>query len=258
MSSTNKKKSFFRLSDLKNQYQMGAHLGHKANPLIERHLSWHPSMASALLGKRNGLTFISSQTTEKSLCRAFYILAEIINKKGHVLVVNTNPDFYKLCQYTVARLNSPYVSSCFFKWTGGTLTNYKQVSKSIHSFIKFTERCESTQTSLNVFDFPRYQKMKKCFQGYFLTNNSNQGMNNTIKLTLPQKPDIIFCMNPQENKNLILEAKKLNIPVIALVESNANITFIDYPIPSNHSSMEFTFYVLKKFVTLVNALQNTK
>ena len=74
--------------------------------------------------------------------------------------------------------------------------------------------------------------------------------NNKVFLAFNKKPDIVFLMNPNENRHIIAEANKMHVPVIALVESNTNLNGISYPIPANAYSAFFIYYCIKKILKL--------
>jgi small subunit ribosomal protein S2 len=130
-----------------------------------------------------------------------------------------------------------------YKWIGGTLTNWKQISKSVLTFAKFSERCENFLIKNNI-DFPKYVRVKKCFQGLLYKENQK------MLLAFNQKPDLIFLINPNENQTILNEAYRLHIPVIAFTESNTNPKEITYSIPVNNYSMKFIYYCLKKIIKM--------
>jgi ribosomal protein S2 len=286
---TQKKNSNIKNLQISSEdFSMGSHYGHQSFPLTSRS-SWNPSLSKDHLGFCENVAFINPLQTQKSLLRAFYIVAGVLKNKGHILLINTSPNYTKLCHYVsgpsislsnlemgtysttqtkkeqksnnretkeLLFLNKSSVSSCFYKWVSGTLTNYKQVSKSIHSYMRFTQLFGHDH---KVVDFPRYQKVNKSFQGYVkyepkMSHNLPNNSSNEIQYiqSLPEKPDLLFLMNPSENQNVIFEANKLHIPVIALVQTNTEnmeIQGIDYPILC-HPSVEFTYYILKKITQL--------
>lgn len=193
-------------------------------------------------------------------------LQKVIQRKGHILIVNTNPEFSQFCKNlgvltlhsqeieTLSRNSQSFLldniytenkslSFIHYKWVGGTLTNWKQVSKSVLTYAKFAERCEKFLLKNNI-DFPRYNKIKECFHG-LITKRKGK-----IFLAFNDKPDLVFLMNPNENRHIIAEANKMHIPVIALVESNTCLNGISYPIPANAYSTFFIYYCLKKILKL--------
>lgn len=209
-------------------------------------------------------------------------------RKGHILIVNTNPEFSQLYKNlsvltgddsrdpvdflrnlskwntfqidsttttnnkkntlniqpdSFQNISSECISYVYYKWVGGTLTNWKQVSKSVLTYAKFAARCDKF-ISRHPLDFPRYKKIKECFQGLI---KKKQGR---VYLAFREKPDIVFLMNPNENRHIIAEANNKHIPVVALVESNTCLKGISYPIPANIYSAFFIYYCVKKILSL--------
>jgi ribosomal protein S2 len=285
----------------------GIPVGHKFLRLSKTNF-WHPLMAPYFLGIRHGISFLDPVQTRKSILRAFYVIAlvlnrketsimdsrfikshnkqraihpnylvgstsffnggkkqelytqekkQIIQRKGHVLIINTNPEFSQLCKNLSALIlhkrnkklldfknqDNSSLSYIYYKWVGGTLTNWKQVSKSVLSYVKFAERCEKFLYR-NRIDFPRYKKVKECFYGLI------RKQQNRVHLAFNEKPDLIFLMNPNENRHIIAEANKMHIPVVALVESNTYLKGISYPIPANAYSAYYIYYCLKKILQI--------
>ena len=242
------------------EYKNGISIGHKSIKLSKGKF-WHPFMTPYLLGIRNKIAIINPSATKKCILRAFFIIALLFKSNGHLLIINTNPEYFVLnknlslltlqpkpslrkrsdISSKYKNLGTSKISYCSSKWVGGTLTNWKQISKSVLTFAKFSERCEKFLLKNNI-EFPRYKKIKTCFQGLIRKQN-----NKTI-LAFYEKPDLIFLVNPNENQNIILEANKLHIPIIAFTESNTNLKGITYPIPLNTYSMNFVYYCLKKLI----------
>lgn len=246
-------------------FNKGVHFGHKSIRLAKTSF-WHPLMADYFLGIRQNVSVLNTQQTLKSLLRAFHIIALILKQKGRILIINTNPEFFRLCnnltnitlngnykplnqldrnQTSYKKLKTPQISYVSYKWIGGTLTNWKQISKSVLTFAKFSERCEKFLIK-NGIDFPKYTRVKKCFQG--LLHKENKKM----LLAFNQKPDLIFLVNPNENKSILNEAYRLHIPVIAFTESSTNPREITYPIPVNNYSIKFIYYCLKKIIKMTH------
>ena len=273
-------------------FNKGINFGHKSIKLAKTNF-WHPLMSDYFLGIRQNVSLFSTQQTLKCLLRAFHIIALILRQKGRILIINTNPEFFRLCnnltnmtligkykapeenlafpqskiedsqsQWFIERtanefsqlntktsnyrsLKTPLISYVSYKWIGGTLTNWKQISKSVLTFAKFSERCEKFLVK-NGIDFPKYTRVKKCFQG--LLHKENQKMS----LAFNQKPDLIFLINPNENQSILNEAYRLHIPVIAFTESSTNPKEINYPIPVNNYSIKFIYFCLKKIIKMTH------
>ena len=268
-------------------FNKGINFGHKSIKLAKTNF-WHPLMSDYFLGIRQNVSLFSTQQTLKCLLRAFHIIALILRQKGRILIINTNPEFFRLCnnltnmtligkykapeenlafpqskiedsqsQWFIERtanefsqlntktsnyrsLKTPLISYVSYKWIGGTLTNWKQISKSVLTFAKFSERCEKFLVK-NGIDFPKYTRVKKCFQGLLYKENQK------MSLAFNQKPDLIFLINPNENQSILNEAYRLHIPVIAFTESSTNPKEINYPIP-----IKFIYFCLKKIIKMAH------
>ena len=259
-------------------FNKGINFGHKSIKLAKTNF-WHPLMSDYFLGIRQNVSIFSTQQTLKCLLRAFHIMALILKQKGCLLIINTNPEFFRLCnnltnmtligKYKASEENSvrsflnkketqlnkktssyknlktPLISYVSYKWIGGTLTNWKQISKSVLTFAKFSERCEKFLVK-NGIDFPKYTRVKKCFQGLLYKENQK------MLLAFNQKPDLIFLINPNENQSILNEAYRLHIPVIAFTESSTNPKEINYPIPVNNYSIKFIYFCLKKIIKMAH------
>lgn len=224
-------------------------IGHQSIHLTKKKY-WHPLLAESFQGIRNQTTLLEPKIAQKLTTRAFYLITLVIRSGGHLLVVNTNPDYSPLVRNlrTLAEDSSWHfgpspLSFSAFKWVGGTLTNWKQVSKSVLTFAKFSQKCRGFLKK-NALEFPRYKKVDTWFQGFF---THYQGKSH---LAFSEKPDILFIFNPNENSHLIREAEKFHIPIVAFVESNTSCKSISYPIPLNSYSMEMVYYYLKKLFSI--------
>lgn len=261
-------------------FNKGLNFGHKSIKL-EKTNYWHPMMSDYFLGIRHDVSILNTQQTLKCVLRAFHVMAMILKQKGRILIINTNPEFFRLCNnlmnitlnskdsivdfsidekklskienfkktdikkniYNYKKLKTPQISYVNYKWIGGTLTNWKQISKSVLTFAKFSERCEKFLVK-NAIDFPKYTKVKKCFQGLLYKENQK------MLLAFNKKPDLLFLINPNENQSILNEAYKLHIPVVAFTESSTNPKGITYPIPVNNYSIKFIYYCLKKIIKM--------
>lgn len=243
-------------------FNKGIHFGHKSIRLAKTQF-WHPLMSDYFLGVRQNVNILNTQQTLKCVLRAFHVIALILKQRGRILIINTNPEFYRLCNnvatitlngknhslknlskkeiFNSKKWHTPLISYVNYKWIGGTLTNWKQISKSVLTFAKFSQRCENFLIK-NSIDFPKYERVKKCFQGLLFKKNQE------ILLAFNQKPDLIFLFNPNENQNVLNEAYRLHIPVIALTEPNTDPREITYPIPVNNYSIKYVYYCLKKIL----------
>lgn len=203
--------------------ELSGHIGTK---------KWHPTMSSNLIGSRNSIYIFDSSKTIIGLTRALDVISSIIQQNGHILFINSNTSYNKLLQKTAELTSQSYVNN---RWVGGTLTNWSVISREIETYQKVHTQLYS-YASLFHLSTPRYEKMKKSFQGF---------------RSPISKPDLLVVLNPLENIEAINEAWVLNIPTIAIVDSNMDLSKITYPIPGNSCSYDFIHYCLDILVKVI-------
>ncbi len=225
----------------KDYIKAKAHTAHKSLNIVGKKRS-HPYSVNFLLGCKNKHVIINPIETFEKFFKSLHVIAFFYRKKGSLLIVNTNPEYGNLIEnfYQSTRLKDFKVYYCNEKWVGGLLTNWKQVSKSIQTFIEFSERFENFILQNNI-NFPRYKKNTQSFQGL-----KKESFTKQIK-----RPDLIFLINPNENRHVVEEAVSLNIPVIAITDSNTNLLGISFPIPGNSNSIEFVHYCLQWITRII-------
>jgi len=219
-----------------------AHIGHKSLNIATKKRS-HPSCVSFLLCSKNKHVINNPLSFLEKFVKSLHIIAYFLKNKKKICIVNTNKDLSNLIEnfYRYTLLENISVYYCNEKWVGGFLTNWKQVKRSIQTYIQFSERFE-TFISKNNINFPRYKKMRQSFQGL----KKEYLKKRPVYLnTDDNRPDLIFLINPNENRHVVEEAVSLNIPVIAITDSNTNLLGISYPIPGNSNSIEFVHYCLQ-------------
>lgn len=222
----------------KNIIKTKAHIAHRSLNINGQKRS-HPYSVDFLLGCKNKHGITSPIDTFEKLYKSLHLIGFFSKKKKSLLIVNTNKDCANFIEnfYQSTPLKNYPVSYCNERWVGGFLTNWKQVSKSVHTFMEFSERFENFIVQNNI-NFPRYKKMKESFQGL--------KKEKSIK-----RPGLIFLINPNENRHVIEEALSLNIPVIAITDSNTNLDGISFPIPGNSNSLEFVHYCLQWITRII-------
>lgn len=189
---------------------------------------WHSSMSPTLLGSRNGMYVINGVKTVIYLSKALQFLHAMVSRGSHVIVVNANPSYNGLVQ-TVCRITGhSYVNE---RWVGGTLTNWHIVSHGIYAYQRIADQFGPYASFLGL-STPRYEKMSHSFRG-FQPNCS--------------RPEIMVVLTPGECVDAVHEAHVLDIPVIAICDSDMNQAKISYPIPGNNESYDFV-YTMMNFI----------
>ena len=227
----------------KDHIQARAHLAHKSLNVVGKKRI-HPYSVGGSLGCKNKHVITNPYQTLQGFLKGLGVISFFYKKNLSLLIVNTNPDSAFLIEnlFHKTDLKDYPVYYCNEKWVGGLLTNWKQVSKRVETYIKFSERFENFILR-NHINFPSYKKMASCFQGLKKQNKRAQ-----IK-----RPDLIFLVNPNENRHVVEEAVSLNIPVIAITDSNTNLLGITFPIPGNSNSLFFVHYCLQWIARIMTA-----
>ena len=198
--------------------EAGVHFGHN----IRR---WNPKMEQYIFGVRNKIHIIDLRITLPLIDVALSKLHEIVSKSGKVLIVGTK----KQCSKTVKELSLE--TQQYFvnkRWLGGTLTNWKTISKSIN-------KLEELEIILNDNNSKNNLSKKELLN---LSREKDKLISNIGGIrTLAGKPDVLIVFDVVKDKLAVLEANKLGIPVIAIVDTNANPDLVDYPIPGNDDAI---------------------
>ncbi len=194
----------------------GAHFGHQTR-------YWSPKMAPYIFGDRNKIHIINLDKTLPMLKEAMNYLGTVAAQGGKILFVGTKRQAGKLVREHAIRCGSPYVD---YRWLGGMLTNFKTVKNSIARLKDLEQRFESGATS-------RLSKKEALTLERERTklDKTLSGIKNMGGL-----PKALFVIDVEEEYIAVAEARKLGIPVVAVVDSNCTLDGIDYVIPGNDDS----------------------
>ncbi|MBQ3475960.1 30S ribosomal protein S2 [Candidatus Saccharibacteria bacterium] len=211
--------------DMKALLESGAHFGHKAS-------RWHPKMAPYIHSKRQDAHIINLEKTVEGLDAALPKITEIAKSGKKVLFVGTKKQMKDVVKEAAESVEMPYVT---VRWVGGTLTNVETVNRQIKKLKDLERRMNSGELE------NRYSKLEvQRFQEEIDVLNERYG---GIK-DMTEQPAAIVVVDANEEKNAIKEAKSLNIPVFAFVDTNVDPTSVDYVIPMNDDSIKATKLVL--------------
>jgi len=197
---------------IKDLLEAGVHLGHKT-------FRWNPKMKPFIFGEKNSVHIIDLSQTLELLNKALLELHRCASSNGKILFVSTKKQASELVANVAKETNNFYVNH---RWLGGMLTNWNTINKSIKRLKKIEEDLKLEDTG-----FTKKELIKMSMEKEKL-NRSLGGISNMKKL-----PDMIFIIDTNIESLAVLEAKKLNIPIVAVVDSNSNPEFIDFPIPGN-------------------------
>ncbi len=198
--------------------ESGVHFGHNVR-------RWNPKMEEYIFGVRNNIHIFDLRITVEAINSALVKLHETVKKSGKVLFVGTK----KQCADVVRDL--AMINNNFFvnkRWLGGTLTNWKTISNSIN-------RLNEVEIFLNDPSLTNSVSKKELLE---LSREKNKlEMNIGGIKNLNGKPDLIIIFDVLKDKLAVLEAKKLNIPIIGIVDTNSDPELIDYVIPGNDDAI---------------------
>ena len=202
---------------IKTLLDAGAHFGHQT----ER---WNPKMLPYIFGERNGVHIINLDHTMKKWEIARKFIADRVALGGNVLFVGTKAQSRDIIRREAIRSGSFYVTS---RWLGGTLTNFPTIRKSISRMTKLEELLAAAEVEGSKVKLSKKEKLNISRQIDKLV--ANIGGIRTMK----KSPDVLFVVDINKEDLAVLEAKRLHIPVVALVDSNVNPDVVDFAIPSN-------------------------
>ncbi len=197
--------------------ESGVHYGHQTR-------RWDPRQKSNIYAAKNGIHIINLENTVASLNEAYAVMKEIAERGGRVLFVGTKKQAQAVVMEEALRSGSFYINQ---RWLGGTLTNYRTIQRRIRRLVEI-EQMEETGTINN---YPKKEVILIRKEAERLTNFLG-GIKEMKKL-----PDALFVVDPQEDYNAILEARKLNIPVFGIADTNCDPALLDYPIPGNDDAI---------------------
>lgn len=192
--------------------EAGVHFGHNTR-------RWNPAMASYLFGVRNGVHIIDLEQTVPMLHRAMQAARDVAASGGRVLFVGTKRQAQDRIADAAKKCGQYYVNH---RWLGGMLTNWKTISNSIRRLREMDEKLAESQSGLTKKEIIGMERGREKLE------RSLGGIREMGGL-----PDILFVIDTNKESLAIEEARKLNIPVIAILDSNSDPEGITYPIPGN-------------------------
>ncbi|OYQ68191.1 30S ribosomal protein S2 [Aerococcus sp. 1KP-2016] len=202
---------------MKQLLEAGVHFGHQTR-------RWNPKMDKYIFTERNGIYIIDLQKTVKLVDQAYNAMRELASGDGIALFVGTKKQAQDSIADEATRAGQYYVNH---RWLGGTLTNWETIQKRI-KHLKHIKEMEVDGT----FDV----LPKKEVVGLLKEKERLEKFLGGIE-DMPRIPDVMFVVDPRKEKIAIQEAHKLNIPVIAMVDTNCDPDEVDFVIPSNDDAI---------------------
>ena len=211
--------------------EAGVHFGHQKR-------RWNPKMREYIFGSRDDIYIIDLQKTVKKLEEAYEKMTEIATDGGKVIFVGTKKQAQEASFECATRTDMFYVTE---RWLGGTLTNFR----TIRSRVKRLEELEKMSTD-GTYDLLPKKEVALLNKEYEKLNKYLCGIRNMTEL-----PKAMVIVDPKKEENAIKEARKLNIPVFGIVDTNCDPDMVDYVIPGNDDAVRAVKVVLN---ALTNAI----
>jgi len=216
---------------MKALLESGVHFGHRTN-------KWEPRMKPYIFTERNGIHIIDLQQTSKLLSQAYNVIRDVAANGGIVLFVGTKRQAQETVAEEAARCGMPYVTE---RWMGGMLTNWSTMYARI-------QELERLQKMRNNNELDRLTKKEGLLIGREITRLETR-LSGT--LTMKRRPDLIFIVDVGREEAAVHEANLLNIPIVAMVDTNCNPQEIDYVIPSNDDAIRAIKLLVAKIADAV-------
>ena len=216
---------------IKQLLEAGVHFGHHTR-------RWNPKMAEYIFTERNGIYIIDLQKTVKKMDEAYYFIREVAESGKGILFVGTKKQAQESMAEEAIRSEQYYVNN---RWLGGMLTNFKTIQTRI-ARLKQLEKMEEE----GIFEvLPKKEVIK--LKGEMEKFEKNLG---GIK-TMTDLPGAMFVVDPKKEKNAIMEAKRLGIPVVAIVDTNCDPDEVDFVIPGNDDAIRAVKLIAAKIADAI-------
>ena len=201
---------------MKQLLEAGVHFGHQTR-------RWNPKMAEYIFTERNGIYIIDLQKTVKKLEEAYMVVRDIAAEGDEILFVGTKKQAQDSVKEEAIRCGMPYVNA---RWLGGMLTNFNTIKKRIKRLAQLHAMDDGTFEMLTKNEAAKLEleieKLEKYMGGI---------------TEMKKQPAAMFIVDPRKERIAVAEAKKLGIPIIAIVDTNCDPDEIDYVIPGNDDAI---------------------
>ena len=225
------KESYMSVISMKLLLEAGVHFGHQTN-------KWNPKMKPYIFGARNNIYIIDLQQTVGLFQAAYNFIIDTVAQGKDVLFVGTKKQSQESIREEATRCKMPYVNQ---RWLGGMLTNFITIKKSIDRLNTLNKMF--TDESINAFPKKEITKRQKEMAKL---ENVLGGIKN-----MKSYPGAVFIVDPNRERITVQEAKKLGIPIVAIVDTNCDPTDIDYIIPGNDDAIRAIKLFSSKFADAV-------
>jgi len=217
---------------IKELLENGVHFGH-----LSKH--WNPKMKRFIFGKKKNVYIIDLEKTAQKLQEAKEFAKQKAKEGEKILFVSTKKQLRSIVKELASSCDMPYVAE---RWVGGLLTNFSTVRRRVEKYLELLRKRETggfdIMVKKEVVKVNReIERMKSCYSGV----TSLEGL-----------PGCVFVVDPKKEVACVREVNKLGIPIVALIDTDANPDIIDYPIPGNDDSIKSVKYITSCVVEAIN------
>ncbi|MDD2252185.1 MAG: 30S ribosomal protein S2 [Dehalococcoidales bacterium] len=221
---------------IKELLEAGAHFGHQTS-------RWHPKMKRYIFTKRNKIHIVDLEKTAELLDKACQYVKQLVADGGKVLFVGTKKQAQSIIEEEARRCNMYFINQ---RWIGGILTNFTAIQTRMDYLVRLEDQLERGEFQR----LPKKEARKKTEE----IERLNRNMGGFKEMT--DLPDAIFIVDPAKERIAIAEARKMGVPVIAIVDTNCNPDEIDLPIPANDDAIRAIKLITGKIASAVIEGQN--
>ena len=218
--------------------EAGVHFGHQKR-------RWNPKMGEYIFGSRDDIYIIDLQKTVKKLEEAYEALTKIAEDGGKVIFVGTKKQASEAAKECALRTNMYYITE---RWLGGTLTNFKTIRSRVKRLVELEKMSED-----GTYDLLPKKEVALLNKEYEKLNKYLAGIREMTEL-----PKAIIIVDPSKEYNAIREARKLNIPVFGIVDTNCDPDMVDYVIPGNDDAVRAVKVVLNALTNAIAAVNGNE
>ena len=213
-------------------FQAGVHYGYSKSRR-------HPSVSEYIFTTKNGVDIINIEKTEELFNKALEAVTKLATSGKTILFVGTKPEARQQIIETALALNMPYVGE---RWVGGALTNFPEIKKRIIKLIDLRDQKEKG-------GLDKYTKKERLLIDREMTDMTKnfQGL-----VGITRTPDVVLVIDPKKEHIAVTEARKMNLPVIALLNTDCNLKSIEYPVVANDASVSSITFFLSKIKDAYN------
>jgi len=202
---------------IEEMFRAGVHYGYSKSRR-------HPSTALYIFNTKNGVDIINIEKTYEQFVSTLELVSNLAQSGKTIMFVGTKSEARQQITEAALALNMPYVSE---RWVGGTITNFSEIKKRVAKLLDLRDQKEKGE-------FEKYTKKERLM----IEREMNDMTKNFQGITgMPKLPDYMFVIDSKKENLAVTEAKKMNIPVIAVLNTDCNIKDVDYPIVANDASV---------------------